>query len=393
MARGTASILRIFLAGHADRPRDALLMLAGFLISAATLALLLSVPAGIDGIAARTGDDRIALVLSSQARSEVESHLPAHVAGIVAALPQVSRDASGRGLVAPQFIANTKLTRRDGVRSTVQIRGVDPSTRAVLGTIDGLVQLPAGQPGVQDLLVGRMVAPAYRELQGNDVLQLRRSSLALRHGLAANGGLWESELWAELATLQAAFNAPGQVSVLWVRLTDADAFQAFAAAVRADPRLSGVRVVPQGVYHAGQVAFVSRLVRLAAAGVSLLLGAGAALVIANALDTALRRRRREMGTLRALGFPGSSIGLAVFVEVALIGLLATTIALVAMHVAVGGRVFGTSAGSLALQVPLTITPALALTVCMYSLALGLLSALLPTWRLAGGKLIDALRAD
>ncbi|MEN1941430.1 hypothetical protein WCE39_10095, partial [Luteimonas sp. MJ174] len=299
MASGTVSILRIFLAGHAERPRDALLMLAGFLISAATLTLLLSVPAGIDGIAARTGDDRIALVLSSQARSEVESHLPAHVAGIVAALPQVSRDASGRGLVASQFIANTKLTRRDGVRSTVQIRGVDPSTRAVLDTIDGLVQLPAGQPGVQGLLVGRMVTPEYRELQGSELLQLRRSPLALRHGLAANGGLWESELWADLSTLQAAFNAPGQVSVLWVRLTDADAFQAFAAAVRTDPRLSGVRVVPQGTYHAGQVAFVSRLVRLAAAGVSLLLGAGAALVIANALDTALgggrggKRRRGE----------------------------------------------------------------------------------------------------
>ncbi|HEY4531011.1 MAG TPA: FtsX-like permease family protein [Luteimonas sp.] len=393
MFRPTVAVLRIFLAGHVARPRDAMLMLAGFMIATATLGLLLAVPAGIDGIAARTGDDRIALVLSAQARSEVESRLPAGTAGLVAALPQVARDASGRALVAPQFIANTKLTRADGMRSTVQLRGVDDSTWALLATVDAV---PAGvaPPGVRELLVGAMAAPAYRELQDDaPTLLLRQSSLALRHGLVAGGGLWESELWADLATLQAAFNAPGQVSALWIRLTDAAAFEAFAAAVRADPRLAGLRVVPQDAYHANQVAFVSHLVRVAAAGIALLLGAGAALVIANALDTALRRRRRETGTLRALGFPAPAIALAVLLEVAAIGLLATALALAAMVLLVDGHAFGTSAGSLAVQAPLAITPALALTVGGYSLALGLASALLPTWRLAGSRLIDSLRCE
>lgn len=393
MLRGAGAVLRVFLAGHAARPRDAVLMLAGFLIAASTLALLLAVPAGIDGIAARTGDPRIALVLSAQARAEVESTLPAGVAGLVAGLPQVQRDASGRALVAPQYIANTKLTRLDGVRSTMQLRGVDAVTWAVLDTV-GLAPAAERRPGVGEVLAGRMATPAYRELHGDQArLPLRRTTLALRHGLAANGGLWESELWTDAATLQAVFNAPGRVSVLWVRLVDADAIEAFAAAVRADPRLAGVRVVRQDAYHADQVAFVSHLVRVAAVGVSLLLGTGAALVIANALDTALRRRRREMGTLRALGFPGPAIALAVLLEIALIGVVATVLALVAMSLAVDGRVFGTSAGSLAIQAPLAITPALWATVMAYSLALGLVSALLPTWRLAGGRLIDALRAD
>lgn len=74
-------------------------------------------------------------------------------------------------------------------------------------------------------------------------------------------------------------------------------------------------------------------------------------------------------------------------------MVATVLALAAMSLAVARRVFGTSAGSLAIQALLAITPALWATVMAYSLALGLLSALLPTWRLAGGRLIDALRAD
>ena len=392
MPKTIASILGIFLASHRARPRDALLMLAGFLIAASTLILLLSIPAGIDRIAASSGDARIALVLSSQARTEIESVLPVDAAGIVSALPQVARDGDGRAMVAPQFIANTKLTRGDGVRSTVQVRGVDDSTWTLLEAFGGLVDAPA-HGGERDMLVGKMAAGAYRELQGAESLRLRRSELAVRHGLAANGGFWESELWTTLATLQAAYNAPGQVSVLWVALVDASAFDAFAAGVRSDPRLSSVRVVAQDAYYGEQVAFVSQLVRLAALGVSLLLGAGAILVIMNALDTALQKRRREAGTLRALGFPRGGIGGAVLVEVAVIGTIATALALAAMYLAVDGRTFGTSAGSQAIQAHVAITPALALMVLGYSLALGLLSALLPMWRLAGGRLIDSLRAD
>ena len=392
MPKAIASILGIFLAGHLARPRDALLMLAGFLIATSTLVLLLSIPAGIDRIAASSGDARIALVLSSQARTEIESVLPVDAAGIISALPQVARHPDGRAMVAPQFIANTKLTRGDGVRSTVQVRGVDASTWALLEAFGDLVDAP-GQGGERELLVGKMAAGAYRELQGADSLRLRGTALAIRHGLAANGGFWESELWTALATLQAAYNAPGQVSVLWVALVDEAAFDAFAAGVRSDPRLSGVRVVAQDSYYGEQVAFVSQLVRLAALGVSLLLGAGAILVIMNALDTALQKRRREAGTLRALGFPRTGIGAAVLVEVAVIGAIATALALGAMYLAVDGRTFGTAAGSQAVQAHVAITPALALVVLGYSLALGLLSALLPTWRLAGGRLIDSLRAD
>lgn len=392
MTKATLSVLRIFLAGHASRPRDALLMLAGFLIAASTLVLLLSIPAGIDGIAASSGDPRIAIVMSAQAESEVESMLSAEVAGIVAALPEVARDEDGRPLAAPQFLANTKLTRADGVRATVQLRGVDAATWALLARFPGLVEAPTGfDEG--ELLVGRMAADAYRELRDASSVKLRRAERPIRHGLAAGGGLWESEIWTGLATLQADYNAPGQVSVLWVALPDAAASRALAASVRADPRLADVRVVAQDAYYGGQVAFVSHLVRIAALGVSLLLGAGAVLVITSALDTALQKRLRETGTLRALGFPRASIGIAVMAEVALIGAIATALAVAAMYLALEGRTFGTAAGSQAIQARLAVTGALVATAFGYSMLLGLASAGLPTWRLAGGRLIDALRAD
>src|SRR5690606_13507995 len=129
---------------------------------------------------------------------------------------------------------------------------------------------------------------------GARMLPIRGSDWQVAGILDAGGGFWDSEAWMSLGDAQAAFAAPGRVSALWVRLARASDFEGFRAAVAADPRLDGVRVVRQRAHYASQVGFLVRLVRIAAVGIAVLLGLGAVLAIGNALDLAVSAREREM---------------------------------------------------------------------------------------------------
>lgn len=386
-------ILRLSAGIHRVRPRDNVLVALGFLVASATLVILLAIPAGLDRIGGSTGADDVAIVLSARAFSESESDLSPQEINLIRTLPQIARDGDGQPLAAPQFIANVKLARRDGVKTTVQVRGVDAMTWSVLGSAPVNIDGARPRDGNRELVAGAIAANQHPELERATPLVLRNASWRISGTMASGGNLWESELWADLSALQAAYNAAGRVSLLWVKLPSTAAYRPFAEAVRDEPRLQDVRVIRQSEYFRRQVGFLSDIMRMVAAGISLLLGLGAALTIANALSAALRTRRREAGILRAIGFRSPSIALAALVEVLLLGTLASLLAVFAVYLALDGNTFGTSNGHHAVYARFEIGPSVALPVLAYSLLLGLCSALLPVWRMAFGGLVDALRAD
>lgn len=382
-------LMALLLATHRARPRDSLLVAAGFVITAGTLAVMLAVPAGIDRIAQQTGQDDIVLVLSSGAFDEVGSSLTSEQVALVSALPQVARSADARPLAAPQFLANAKLAQADGQRSTVLVRGVTPAVWEVLDA-DSLRAPVRPQEGSRQLLASAMLArqfPALREaevaLQGG---QWQRAGT-----LDAGGNLWESELWTDLGALQAAYNRPGRVSSVWLKLAAPGQLSALEQAVRNDPRLQEVRLLSQADYYRQQVGFVSRFVRIAAAGISLLLGAGAVLAISTTLGMALDKRRQEMATLRALGFDNLAVGGATLLDVLATGVMATAATVLLVHVLIDGVSFGTSSANQAVYAHFVVDAPVVGIVLAFSLLLGLVSAAVPLRRIMKGKLVEALK--
>jgi len=209
--------------------------------------------------------------------------------------------------------------------------------------------------------------------------------------LDAGGNLWESELWTDLGTLQAAYNRPGRVSSVWLKLTTPGQLSALEQAVRNDPRLQEVRLLSQVDYYRQQVGFVSRFVRIAAAGISLLLGAGAVLAISTTLGMALDKRRQEMATLRALGFDNLAVGGATLLDVLAIGIVASAAMVLMVHVLIDGVSFGTSSANQAVYAHFVVDAPVIAVVLAFSLLLGLVSSALPLRRIMKGKLVEALK--
>jgi putative ABC transport system permease protein len=383
---------RIGIASQLARPRHALLIAIGFVIASATLILLLAIPVGLSRLAAATGHDDIAIIFAAGARDESSSSLKVGIASLIGQLPGVALDTDGRPMIAPQFLVTLKLKDLNGALSTVLMRGVTAATFAILGEE---IRETAGrrfQIGINELSAGARAARHLIALDPGAQIKVR-STLWRVSGQFAAGGLWESELWADIESLQAAFNATTTPSVVWVKLESPDAFDAFATALIADKRLRDTRVERQRDYYLRQVGFVTHFATIGAIAIATALGIGALLAIANALTLALIARRQELAILRAIGFRATSLVFALLAEIAVLGMIATSATIVVTAALVNGTEVATSTGNQAIGFALAVTPEVMACAFAYTMLLALASAIWPAHQALAMPLADALRGD
>ncbi|MEG2803762.1 FtsX-like permease family protein [Stenotrophomonas sp.] len=382
-------LLILLFSMHRSRPYDALMIVTGFALAAATLTVMLSIPAGIDRITRQTGQSDIALAMAANAVDESSSSLTQEQVAQLSHLPQVALSADGQPQIAPQFLATARLPGADGQQGTVQLRGIDSRTWSLLD--DEVVHATARfEPGQRQWLGSATLATQYPMLS-DTAAELLGSTWGRAGLMEAGGSIWESELWLEQSALRAAMNRPSGVSSVWIKLKAPGALDELISAAQADPRLEGVRIMGQMDYYQQQMGFLTRLVTAAALGVSLLLGAGAALAITTALDMVLDKRRHQLATLWALGFNPKAIALAVLVDVATIGLLTSLAATALVRAVLDGAGFGTSGASQAVYAKFVIDSGVVAAVLAYTVLLALLGAALPLHRTISGGLAHGLK--
>lgn len=360
------------------RPRHALLSGAGFLISSATLLGLLTIPAGLSGLAAHTGRDDIAVVMTGNQPSEAVGGMnDAEKITLVGNLPGVAHATDGSALVAPQLVVNIKLRRRDGTPADVILRGVSPLFWQVVGDDAQIIHGRSFNAGLRELITGVGAGQDFVALDTGAQVLIRKRPWRVSGVFNARGGLWESELWTDLGSLQSAWNAPGRVSTLWVKLTSPAAFGTFEAALSSNPSLKGLFAVSQRDYYRFQVGFIYRYTQIATWGISILLGVAALLAIANALHMALGARRRETALLRALGFRKLPLAMAMLIEVIVIGLVCVGIVILAGWLLLDGRSIASATFFQSIQFPLRVSAGVMWWTVLYTVVLGVLAALWP----------------
>lgn len=376
------------------RPRNGLLTAAGFLIASATLLGLLTIPAGLNRLAGRTGRNDIAVVLTSHDMSEATGGMNiAERITMIGNLPGVAHDAAGHALIAPQFVVSTKLRRFDGFRADVMIRGVAPVFWQVVGDSAKLVKGRKFSRGVHELIAGSSAVRDFVALDDGANVVIRKQPWRVTGQFSAGSSLWGSELWTDIDSLQSAWNAPGQVTTLWVRLTSPEAFNKFKSAMAGNVALRDLPVQRQTDYYRWQIGFIYRYAHIAAWGISVLLGIAAILAINNALHMALTARQRETAVLRSLGFRQLPLALGMFVEVIVIGLACAIIVIAMGWLVLDGRHVSSATFFQSIDFPLFIGPSVMLSTITYTIVLGALSAIWPIAHAVRAPLTKALQDE
>ncbi len=261
---------------------------------------------GVEQATRRAADPSGAIVLRRGATTEIESELDEAGVDVVAASPGVARSASGHPLAVGELIVLVILDKLGGGLSNVQLRGVPDGMSRFRPSVK-IVEGRAARPGTDEAVVGKAIRGRYRGLAIGETLELRKNRPMRVVGFFADdGSSYESEIWADANVVRATFGKQGIVSSVRVQLTSPAAFDAFRTAIETGRtlRASAWRESEFGERQTrGTATFLSAL----GFAIALLLSLGATAGAMVTMHATISNRRREIGTLRALGFSRAQI--------------------------------------------------------------------------------------
>lgn len=392
-----SALLRLFaiacfnLLSLPQRLGSALTALTGIAGVAAVLVGVLAIAAGFRKAMTVAGSPEVAIVLRSGADSEMTSNLERDAVRVIAEAPGVARGSDGALASGELFVIVNLPKRSTGTDANVPLRGVEPAAPAVRGNLI-ITRGRMFQPGRNEVIVGRGAAGAFAGLDTGGTVRIGRDSWEIVGEFTAGGGIAESEIWADATQLQSAYQREALYQAVYARLESSAAFDTFAAALAADPRLK-VKAVRQTDFYAEQSELVTRFITTIGYLIASLMAAGALFGALNTMYGAVAARSREIATLRALGFGAGPVVFSVMVESLLLALAGGLAGSCLAWLLFNGYQASTINWQTFSQVTFAfeVTPALLAAALAFATAIGLLGGLFPAIRAARQPVAAALR--
>ncbi len=353
------------------------------------LVAMLSMSAGLNKTLTATGDPDRAIVLRGGANGELASFLERAAVTQIKQDPAIARGADGLPVTSAELIVITEVPRK-GERSgaNVSLRGVEPAgftLRPELKLLEGR----RFTPGLRELMVGKGAYTQFDGLQVGSKLKFRGSYWSVV-GVFETGDAHDSELWADLETVQSAFGRSGASSVV-ARLAYRDALGALKRRLESDPQLN-VEVKTEQEFFSAQSSGLTRQIGFLTNIVAVIMAFGALFGALNTMYSAVSARTAEIGTLRALGFGNAPVVASVMAEAMALSLLGGVIGAVTAYVLFNDYSVSTLSGSFTqVAFNFAVTPGLVLQGLTWALGIGFLGGLAPAVRAARLPVTAALR--
>lgn len=295
------------------RKTSNLLAVFGVALVVFVLSAALMLSAGIRKTLASSGRDDIAIVIRKGSEAELSSSIDDPTVGLVASQSGVAM-VEGRAAGVGETVLVVALEKIGAVGLTnIQVRGVAPESRVLSRPIQ-IVKGRAAKPGTDEVIIGKRLEGRFRGLTLGSNFELRRNRPAEVVGVfTADGASYESEVWADQDTLRSAFGRPGIVSSVRVKLTSPGAFEAFRTAVEMDKRL-GLEALTERKYYERLSEGTSLFITVLGSVIAVFCSLGAMIGAMITMYGAVANRMREIGTLRALGFPRGQVLVSFLIE-------------------------------------------------------------------------------
>jgi putative ABC transport system permease protein len=326
------------------------------------------------------------ILLSVGAQAPMQSSIPKDVAALIGDLPGIKRNAQGKPIVVAQMM--------------VYVQARDRAT----GRKIGFAVFGVG-PGITDyspefhLTSGRLFKPGLRELIASNVCAMRYADFARGDRRRMRGGDWQIVgnfdightggnciVFADAAVVLSTFSRDNYNQIN-VRLESPERAAELSSSIAANPALhvaakSEAELTEEGTKQLNAIlAFVAYFV-------GSIMAVAATLGAANSLYAVVDGRRRELATLRALGFRSFPIIASMMTEAMLLSLPGAL-----LGVGLAWLLFnGLTASPFGLSFQLAVTAPIAAVGICWALVMGLVGGVLPALRAARVPVTAALRA-
>jgi len=295
------------------------------------LAAALMLSAGVKKTLVAGGRDDNAIVLRKGSGNELSSSIENATVSLIMAAPGVKKDETGAPLGTGEVvvvIAQQKLSAEPGQVSNILVRGVTENVFKVRPEVH-LIAGRAPKPGTDECLVGKGIAGNFQGMSLGGKFDLKKNRPVEVVGIfEAGGSSFESEVWANIDTARTSFGREGLVSSVTVRLDSPAKLDGFKATVSTDKQLQ-LETKRETTYYEDQSQGTALFVAGMGWVVSVFCAFGAMLGAMNTMFAAVAQRKREVGTLRALGFSKFAILFSFVVESTFLAVVGGLVGLVA----------------------------------------------------------------
>lgn len=329
----------------------------------------------------KAGYEDTVVVLQRSASSQDFSTIPRDALEVLKYYPQVKKK-NGVELVSPEvFMASWAKPVGKQHEIFMMVRGV----REVAFDVYEKIKITEGQrpgPG-RNVMIGRLARAKLKGGNVGDVIEMEGTQWTISGIFEAGGSVVESEIWADQNDLMTASNRT-EYSCFTIKANSKEDVETLSRSISSDLRID-VTALPSVQYYTGNGELFGKLSSLGII-VALIISIGAVFGGMNTMYTAVANRYSEIGTLRVLGFSRRSIFASLLAESLAISLIGGVI----------GSALGLFSGFFVLHLPMSsskfsVTPEILAMGLALAAVIGIFGGMLPAWRGAKLKIIDALR--
>ena len=325
-------------------------------------------------------------VISRGATSTPQSVITRNTLSVIESAPGIKRSPDGKPYVTATTFVSVDAVKKNGKTGNVYLVGFSPGVALVQSNVR-IIEGRQYRQGLHEVTVSEPIRKMYRNMDIGDHLTLLRTEWTIVGVFAGNDSIGDSVLRADADTVMSAFNR-NTYQAAQVQLESPAAFQQFKDSLTSNPAIAvEVRTLAQSMKdNFGQL---NSLLDFVAYFVGTVMASGAVFGALNSLYASVDSRRREIATLRAIGFGGTPIVASVLIEGMLLSLPGAFLGALIAWILFNGNVVDVSG----LIFKLTVTPHLLQVSIIWALAIGLIGGSLPAIRAARLPVATALRAN
>jgi putative ABC transport system permease protein len=376
----------------AVRKASSAMAVGGIALVVVVFVTLLSLAAGFQKVVTSSGSPRNVIVVRKGADAELQSQVMRETARIISELPLVASEG-GSKLVVFESVIIVARPKLSGGESMVTIRGTQPQARYVHTD----VRLTQGRwytPGSNEAVLGAGMARRLDNVGLGQTMTIGRNTWHIVGLFEAGGSSLESELWMDGDLLQNTFHRDGVFQSVLFRAAGSaiEAVQSLTALIDTDPRFRSVQAMTEKEYYEKQAKLMADLIIILGGILTTIMSIGAIVGATNTMYAAVSQRKREIGCLLAMGFTPEAVWLAFMTESLLLAFLGAILGCAVSLLFNGmktGMMNWATFSETAFQ--FLVTPQILATAVGLSLLMGFIGGVLPAFRAAWMKVVDALR--
>lgn len=354
------------------------------------LLAFLAMANGFQRTIADSGAEDIAIVLRSSSLSEINSVVLRDQVRLIEDGPGIAKGADGKPQTSGElYLTVDGIKRSTQTKASLPLRGLGPQGPALRR---GIV-ITAGRmfnPGSNEIIVGKALGKEFEGFDLGQTVTFNSTRWMVVGIFAADGSVFESEIWADLPVVQSLFKRTGAVQTVRARLTSPAAIEALRAYSDNEPRLK-LDVMSEAAYFAQQASNTSDLIQKLGWPLAIAMAFGSLAGALNTMYSSVAARATEIATLRAIGFGGFSTFVGTLVESLILAAIGGVIGAAATYLVFDGFTASTMGASFSQVVfNFQLSPRLIGQGLLLALVVGLFGGLFPAFRAARMPIVAGL---